>query len=128
MSAPSSPLEPVAGVDLAHEARFQLGSTEVRPATLELVRDGASATVERKVMQALVVLARRPGEVTSRDELVEHVWSGRFIGEDAIHRVIAKLRRPDAGRMLHASHPELVAEAWRADPAGGGRCQPAPFA
>ena len=87
------PLEPVAGVDLAHEARFQLGSTEVRPATLELVRDGASATVERKVMQALVVLARRPGEVTSRDELVEHVWSGRFIGEDAIHRVIAKLRQ-----------------------------------
>ena len=91
------PLDPAAGVDLAHEARFQLGRTEVRPATLELVRDGVSATVERKVMQALVVLARRAGEVTSRDELVEHVWSGRFIGEDAIHRVIAKLRQAAEG-------------------------------
>ena len=86
------PSEPGAGVDLAHEAAFRLGQTEVRPSTLELVRDGRATTVERKVMQALVVLSRRQGEVTSRDELIEMVWSGRFIGEDAIHRVMAKLR------------------------------------
>jgi DNA-binding winged helix-turn-helix (wHTH) protein len=86
------PQEPAAGVDLAREPRFRLRRTEVRPATLELVRDEASVTLERKVMQALVVLARHAGEVTSREELIEQVWSGRFIGEDAIHRVIAKLR------------------------------------
>ncbi len=86
-------LEPLAGVDLTHEAAFRLGRTEVRPSTLELFRDGRATTVERKVMQALVVLARRQGQVTSRDELIEQVWAGRFIGEDAIHRVMAKLRQ-----------------------------------
>lgn len=63
------------------------------PSTLELSRDGRSATVEPKVMQVLTLLARRPGEVTSRDEMIAGCWGGRFIGEDAIHRTIAKLRQ-----------------------------------
>lgn len=93
-----APSEPATGVDLTHEAVFRIGETEVRPPTLELVRDGQATTVERKVMQALVVLARRPGEVTSRDELIQQVWSGRFIGEDAIHRVMSKLRQAAASQ------------------------------
>lgn len=44
-------------------------------------------------MQVLTLLARRPGEVTSRDEMIQGCWGGRFIGEDAIHRTIAKLRQ-----------------------------------
>ena len=51
-------------------------------------------------MQALCVMARRPGEVVSRDELVATCWAGRFVSDDAIQRAIAKLRRhaqDDAG-------------------------------
>ena len=80
-------------IDLAREPVFRLGATEVRPATLELVRDGKAATVEPKVMQVLVLLARRPGEVTSRDEIVTACWAGRFVSEDSIHRTIFKLRK-----------------------------------
>ena len=85
--------EPIPPIDLAREAPFRLGDTEVRPPTLELLRDGHATTVEPKVMQVLTLLARRPGEVTSRDEMIQACWSGRFVGEDAIHRTIAKLRQ-----------------------------------
>ncbi len=44
-------------------------------------------------MQVLTLLARRAGQVTSRDEMIAGCWGGRFIGEDAIHRTIAKLRQ-----------------------------------
>jgi adenylate cyclase len=87
------PSDPTAPVELAREAAFRIGETEVLPSTLELQRDGRSANLEPKVMQVLTLLARRPGEVTSRDAMIDGCWGGRFIGEDAIHRTIAKLRQ-----------------------------------
>ena len=44
-------------------------------------------------MQVLVALARRRGQVVSRDQLIETCWAGRVVGEDAINRCIAKVRR-----------------------------------
>ena len=82
-----------APIDLARELPFRIGATEIAPVTLELRREGAAGVIEPKVMQVLTLLARRPGEVTSRDEMVQACWGGRFIGEDAIHRTIAKLRQ-----------------------------------
>ena len=80
-------------VDLATEPAFLLGQAEVTPSLLRLRCGTALATLEPRVMQVLTVLARRPGEVVSRDELVATCWSGRFVSEDAIQRTIAKLRR-----------------------------------
>ncbi|HEX6374921.1 MAG TPA: winged helix-turn-helix domain-containing protein [Allosphingosinicella sp.] len=50
-------------------------------------------TIEPRVMQVLVTLARQRGKVVSRDELVERCWEGRAVSEDAINRSIAKVRR-----------------------------------
>ena len=94
------PLDAAIPIDLANEASFHLGATEVRPSLLEVERGGRAATLERRVMQVLTVLARRPGAVTSRDELVAVCWDGRFVSDDAINRTVAKLRRAaetDAG-------------------------------
>ncbi len=87
-------------VDLATEPPFRLGPVSVTPSLLELRCSDTRVTLEPRVMQVLTVLARRPGEVVSRDELVATCWSGRFVGDDAIQRAIAKLRRhakADAG-------------------------------
>ena len=100
MNVPPKPLDVAVPVDLATETDFRLGETEVRPSLLEVWRRGVATTLEPRVMQVLTVLARRPGSVTSRDELVATCWSGRFIGEDAIHRTLAKVRHAaevDAG-------------------------------
>jgi len=81
MSADESP-----PIDLARESPFRLGALEVRPPTREVVAGEHREVLEPRVMQVLTALARRRGEVVSRDELVALCWGGRVVGEDAINR------------------------------------------
>ena len=78
---------------LAQEPDFELGDIVVRPSLLQVGRDGRSATVEPRVMQVLVVLAGARGEVVGRSELIESCWSGRIVGDNAINRVVHRLRQ-----------------------------------
>lgn len=80
-------------IDLAGTADFTLGSVAVHPSTREIANGSARELVEPRVMQVLVALAQRQGQVVSRDSLVEMCWGGRAVGEDAIQRCIAKLRK-----------------------------------
>ena len=48
-------------------------------------------------MQVLVALAQARGEVVGRDELTARCWEGRVVGEDAISRVISRLRKLSDG-------------------------------
>jgi TolB-like protein len=81
-------------VDLAREPAFQLSAVQVRPATREVVGfAGLREVLEPRVMQVLVALARRRGEVVSRDELIDSCWRGQIVGDDAVSRCVASLRR-----------------------------------
>lgn len=85
-------------IDLAHEAPFRLGTLEVRPALRQLARDdGSEEVLEPRVMQVLVALARAEGAIVSRDDLTRSCWEGRVVGEDAINRVVSRLRRAAEG-------------------------------
>jgi DNA-binding winged helix-turn-helix (wHTH) protein/TolB-like protein len=87
----------VHGIDLAQEADFDLGLLRVRPAGCEVECDGVSQTLQRRVMQVLVVLARARGSVVSQDDLVARCWRGLSVSDDAIFRCISKLRKLAAG-------------------------------
>lgn len=89
MSADEAPTS----IDLAHEPAFSIGALAVSPATREVRGADLDESLEPRVMQVLVALARRRGHVVSRDDLVQSCWSGRIVGDDAIHRCIAKVRR-----------------------------------
>jgi DNA-binding winged helix-turn-helix (wHTH) protein len=80
-------------INLAHVAPFRLGAVEVHPATRQLIRGGASETIEPRVMQVLVALALADGAVVTRDELTDLCWGGRIVSENAINRVISRLRQ-----------------------------------
>lgn len=80
-------------IDVAREADFVLGGLEVRPRSRELVAGGRSEVLEPRIMQVLIALARRRGQVVSRDELTALCWGGRIVGEDAIYRCIQALRQ-----------------------------------
>ena len=49
--------------------------------------------VEPLVMDVLIVLASRPGEVVERGELVDLVWQGRAMSDEPLNRCISQLRR-----------------------------------
>ena len=77
---------------LAHEQPFAIGPVESRPATRELCSGDRVAVLEPRVMQLLVALHRAGGSVVSKDDLVGLCWGGRIVGEDAINRVVSRLR------------------------------------
>src|SRR5262245_27917420 len=79
-------------VDLAHLRPFHIGHAEVRPAARELADDQRCELLEPKVMQVLVALAAANGATMSRDDLVAACWDGRAVTDDAINRVLSRLR------------------------------------
>ncbi len=49
--------------------------------------------VQPKVMDVLVLLAERPGEVVTREQLFRTVWAGTHVTEHALARTISELRK-----------------------------------
>ena len=88
----AAPLRGPWPIDLAHTRSFRLGDVEVQPATREVVRDGRRLTLDPKIMEVLVVLAAADGAILSRDDLITACWGGRAVTDDAINRVISRLR------------------------------------
>lgn len=81
-------------IDLAHTPPFVLGGLQVDPVTRQLAySDGTTETLEPRVMEVLVALHRAGGAVLSRDDLTAACWRGNVVGEDAIQRVIQRLRK-----------------------------------
>ncbi|MDN3919136.1 winged helix-turn-helix domain-containing protein [Roseateles violae] len=81
------------GLNLAQEPDFRLGTLKIQPSTLQVEHDtGLRRSLERRVMQVLVVLVHSEGRVVSRDELIERCWAGRVVGDNAINRVISRIR------------------------------------
>jgi len=79
-------------VDLALEPDFSLGKARVRPAVHQLEFPERSELLEPRVMQVLVALARRSGQIVTRDELIRLCWEQRVVSDDSINRVISRLR------------------------------------
>ena len=80
-------------VELAAVADFSLGPLWVQPSVRRVSAGARDELVEPRVMQAFVALAEAAGAVVSRDVLVDRCWDGRIVGDDAINRCIAKVRR-----------------------------------
>ena len=79
-------------IDLAHHPSFRLGDVEVHPATRELVRGEQRELLEPLVMQVLIALASARGQILSRDDLIDCCWGGRAVTDDALNRVLSRLR------------------------------------
>ena len=72
---------------------FALGDARVDPPALSIEIRGVRLRVEAKTMQMLLVLAREPGRVVSRQALEGEVWAGRVVTDDSVTNAIGKLRK-----------------------------------
>ena len=92
-------------VDPAREP-FELGDWLVDAPGNRLRRGDEVRPLRHKAMALLVLLARRPGETVTRDEIVDAVWDGnRFVAPKAINTAVWTIRQalgddPDAPRYL----------------------------
>ena len=62
-------------------ALVDLGSVQLDLAGHRVLRDGVALALKPKAFELLVFLARHPGQVFTRDQLLEHVWGYDYAGE-----------------------------------------------
>ena len=96
-------------ISLALEQPVRLGALSVDPASRRVAHDdGREEFLEPRVMQVLVALLRADGRVLARDELLSTCWPGVLVGEDALNRVMGRLRRLEGGVAAGAFRIETV--------------------
>ncbi len=74
-------------------ADFRVADWVVRPSVDRVSRGEKSIHLRPKLMDVLVYLTSRPGEVVSKEELLEAVWPQLFVEESALTRAVADLRQ-----------------------------------
>ncbi len=73
-----------------------LGRTTIRPSIRTIEGPEGAAKCEPRAMQVLLALIDGHGSVLARDDLIELCWDGRIVGDDAINRAVAAIRRTGA--------------------------------
>ncbi|MEA2622082.1 MAG: two-component system, OmpR family, response regulator RegX3 [Chloroflexota bacterium] len=70
-----------------------LGPLEIDPAAHAVVRDGVEVPLSHTEFQLLLELARHPGQVLSRDALLDRIWGYDYLGDSRLVDVaIGRLR------------------------------------
>jgi DNA-binding response OmpR family regulator len=88
-------------------APVDLGRVQVDLAGHRIVRDGATLAVKPKAFDLLAFLMRHPGQVFTRDQLLERVWGYDYAGETRtvdvhVHWLRSEIEDdPGAPRFLH---------------------------
>ena len=72
---------------------FRVADWLVQPSRNRLVRGETAVRMRPQLIDVLACLARRPGAVVSKEELLSTVWNDRFVAESGIARCIAELRQ-----------------------------------
>ena len=65
---------------------------QLRPEENRIYNGDHYRDLQPRCMSLFQFLAERPGRVVSRQELMDSVWGGRIVGEDALNNCVKKLR------------------------------------
>lgn len=72
---------------------FKVNDWIVEPGLNRLRGPGGRRKLRPQVMELLVYLAGRPGQVVSGDELLTDLWQGRIVTSASIYNTVAELRQ-----------------------------------
>ena len=107
---------------------FTVGAWRVQPDEGLLTQGAESTRLQPKVMQVLVELARRPGQLVTREELFATVWEGRVVTDETLTRCIKELRaafddsagEPKVIETLHRRGYRLIAPVSHTEEGAAG--------
>ncbi len=71
----------------------RIGSWLVQPQLNRLSRDEEEKRIEPRLMRVLVCLIEARGDVVTRDELLDRIWTDSFVCEEALTQAVSELRR-----------------------------------
>ena len=80
--------------EVSAQAPFQIGSATIDPRTFQLKRQKVVEELTPKELKLLQLFAAHPGEVLSRDRLLNEVWGYNYYGTTrTLDQVIVQLRK-----------------------------------
>ena len=99
---------------------FKIGDRLVSPRLNTIRRNGTTNRVEPKAMHVLTCLAAQPGEVVSKEELIDKVWAETHVTDDVLTGCISALRKafddnprnPAFIQTIPKSGYRLIAPVW----------------
>ena len=68
--------------------RFVLDTRAMR-----LLRDGQPVEMQQRVLEVLLAIVRRPGELVTKQQLIDEVWRGEAVGDASLARCLYEARR-----------------------------------
>ncbi|HTM50552.1 MAG TPA: winged helix-turn-helix domain-containing protein [Bryobacteraceae bacterium] len=72
---------------------YQFDNVEVQPAAFAVLKDGRALSLEPKAVRALLHLIENRDRAVSKEELIDAVWEGAAVTDNALTRIVAQLRR-----------------------------------
>ncbi len=78
---------------MSNHLKLKIGEFVADPSRNLLIGDAGEFALEPKVMDVLLALATQPGNVLSRDELIDAVWKAEFGADERLTRAISLLRK-----------------------------------
>lgn len=72
---------------------YRFGDIQVNAGNFQVRRGGALLDLEPKAIRVLVYLLEQRGRVVPKDELIEKVWDGVEVTDNALTRVVGQLRK-----------------------------------
>jgi Tol biopolymer transport system component/DNA-binding winged helix-turn-helix (wHTH) protein len=91
---------------LAHS--FQFDDVEVRAAAFQVSKAGRVLPLEPKAVRVLLYLAENRERAVAKEELLQAVWEGAAVTDNALTRVIAQLRKELGDDARNAKYIQTV--------------------
>ncbi|MEO0817982.1 MAG: winged helix-turn-helix domain-containing protein [Pseudomonadota bacterium] len=89
---------------------MKIGHWQVDDAAKRLIGPEGEIELEPRVMDLLVLLARQPGVVISKSQILEALWGDVYVNEDALTRSVFKLRKALGDDAREPSYVETVSK------------------
>ncbi len=73
--------------------RYQFGPYQIDDEAFQLTTEGRPIALEPKAFQVLLYSVRHAGRVLRKQELLDQIWSDATVGENALTRCVAQVRK-----------------------------------
>jgi len=81
-----------------------------------LTSDGTRVDLTPKAFDLLALLAGRPGQLVTKDEILDTVWGRRFVSESVVKTVVSELRAALSETVWHTGCTSWYVDEQGNDP------------
>ncbi len=95
-------------LERAGNTSFFIADKLIEPMSNSIVSGGETTRVEPKAMRVLMLLASKAGQVVTREELEDTVWTNLIVGPDSLTNTVIKLRRALGDEAKNSKYIETI--------------------